>query len=420
MEHIERWSPFLYRDFTLACIARFGFGFGTQMQAIAIAWHVYDTTGDALALGFIGLAGFIPAVALVLVGGIVVDTVERRLVLAASIAMMAATAVGLVAYVYSGITAIWPVYLLVVCYASARAFYNPASQAIIPNLVPKHHFANAVAFGSSVMQIAMISGPAVGGLLYAVHPTAPFLVSALSFAIGAASMAFVRPRPTPPAPGARDWKSLLAGLKFTRDQPVVLGAISLDMFAVILGGAIVLLPIFAKDILGVGSWGVGLLRSAPAIGALIAAAIISSRPPISRGAGRLLLTAVACYGLMTIGFGLSQSFLLSMLLLVAIGAADMVSVCLRMTMVQAETPDDLRGRVASVNSVFIATSNEIGLVGGGVMAWLFGPVAAALIAGTGAIMVAATWSRLFPALREREALVLEDKSNASERQKETP
>ncbi|MFM1815203.1 MAG: hypothetical protein RLZ98_1898 [Pseudomonadota bacterium] len=407
METVERWSPLLYRDFLLACISRFGFGLGTQMQTVAIAWHVYDRTGDPFALGFLGLAGFLPAVSLVLFTGYVADTVERRLVLSVSIGAMAVSSFMLLLFIWSGSSAIWPIYIFVLIYASARAFYSPASQAIVPNLVPRHHFGNAIAFGSSVQQVATISGPAIGGLLYAVHPTAPFIACAACFTAASVAMALIRFRSKPNPTGAADWSNMLAGLRYTWKQRVVLGAISLDMFAVVLGGAVALMPIFAKDILQVGPWGLGFLRSAPAVGALITATYISSRPPISRNAGKILLLAVAAYGAATIGFGLSESFVLSLLFLAAVGAADCVSVCIRMTMVQAETPDELRGRVASVNSLFITTSNEIGQFEAGVLAGFFGAVTAAVIGGVGAIMVAAIWAHIFPELRDRQAVVPE-------------
>lgn len=413
METIERWSAFHYRDFLLACFARFSFGLATQMQTVAIAWLVYDRTGDPFALGFLGLAGFLPAISLVLFTGYVADTVERSRVLTVATAAMAVSSLLLLIFVWSGMQSIWPVYIMVFAYASARAFYSPASQAIIPNLVPRHHFANAVAFGSSVQQVATISGPAIGGFLFYLHPTAPFVAAGLCFGAAALAMAMIKHRTRPQSTGAANWSSLLAGLKFTWKQPIVLGAISLDMFAVVLGGAVALLPIFAKDILEVGAWGLGLLRSAPAIGALITATYISSRPPVSRGAGKLLLWAVAAYGAATVGFGLSESFLLSLLFLAGVGAADCVSVCLRMTMVQAETPDELRGRVASVNSLFITTSNEVGQLEAGVLAGFFGPVPAAVIGGVGAMLVAATWGVLFPQLRNREALVQDDKDEKS-------
>lgn len=412
MDTVDRWSPFHYRDYMLACLSRFGFSLGSQMQTVAIGWMVYDRTGDPFALGLLGLAGFLPAVSLMLFTGYVADAFERHLVLSTSIGMMGVSALLLLLYMLSGMQEIWPVYILVFIYGAARSFYSPASQAIIPNLVPRHHFANAIAFGSSVQQVATISGPAIGGLLYALHPTAPFLAAAISFGASALGMAFIRFRSQPSGGGA-DWSSMMAGLRFTWRQPVVLGAISLDMFAVMLGGAVALLPIFAKDILEVGPWGLGFLRSSPAVGALIMATYMSSRPPVSRGAGRALLWAVAAYGAATIGFGLSETFLLSMLFLAGVGAADCLSVCLRMTMVQAETPDELRGRVASVNSLFITTSNEIGQLEAGVLAGFVGAVPAAVIGGVGAIIIAGLWSRLFPELRDREALVPDAKDKRS-------
>jgi hypothetical protein len=297
------------------------------------------------------------------------------------------------------------VYLFVAGYAAARAFFQPASQAILPNLVPLYHFGQAVAFASGVHQAATIAGPAIGGLLYALDARLPFGFTLVCFAVSALAMLAVRYRG---APGQREpatWRSVIAGLEFTLKRPVLLGAITLDMFAVILASAIALLPIFAKDILQVGPWGLGLLRSAPAVGALAMAMLLSKTSFMSRRAGPRLFWTVAGYGLATIGFGLSESFFLSMLFLVLIGATDMISVVIRMTIMQAETPNDLRGRVAAVNSLFITTSNEIGQFEAGVLAGFIGAVPAVVLGGLGAIAVAGAWSRMFPDLRNRDYLV---------------
>jgi len=401
----EDWSAFRYRDFALACWARFLVSFAIQMQTVAIGWLIYDVTGSAFALGFLGLAGFLPTISLALVTGLVADRCERRLILAITSAAMALSAAGLLWHVWSGAASVWPVYVLVAAYATARSFFQPASQAILPNLVPLHHFGQAVAFASGVHQVATIAGPAIGGLLYALDARLPFALSLLSLAGAALAMLAIRYRDARSDHEPMTWKSLLAGLEFTMRRPVLLGAVTLDMFAVILASAVALLPIFAKDILQVGPWGLGLLRSAPAVGALAMAMLLSRTSLVSRRAGPRLFTTVAFYGAATIGFGLSENFFLSMFCLAAIGASDMVSVVIRMTIMQADTPDELRGRVAAVNSLFITTSNEIGQLEAGVLAGFFGAVPAVVLGGAGAIAIAGTWAWLFPDLRRRDHLV---------------
>jgi MFS family permease len=401
----EDWSPFRYRDFALACGARFTVSLAIQMQTVAVGWLIYDVTGSAFALGFLGLAGFLPAISLMLVAGLVADRFQRHLILAITAAAMALSAAGLLWHVWTGTQVVWPVYLFVAGYATARAFFQPASQAILPNLVPLHHFGQAVAFASGVHQAATIAGPAIGGLLYALDATLPFAFSLFCLAGAAGAMLAIRYRG---ALGAREpmiWRSLIAGLEFTLKRPVLLGAVTLDMFAVILASAIALLPIFAKDILEVGPWGLGLLRSAPAVGALAMAMLLSETSFMSRRAGPRLFLTVSCYGLATIGFGLSESFILSLLFLTAVGASDMVSVVIRMTIMQAETPNELRGRVAAVNSLFITSSNELGQLEAGILAGFIGAVPAVVFGGLGAIIVAGVWSRLFPGLRNRDHLV---------------
>jgi MFS family permease len=398
------WSAFRYRDFALACLGKFAVSLATQMQTVAVGWLIYDVTGSAFALGFLGLAGFLPAISLMLVSGLVADRFERRLVLAITAAAMALAAAGLFWHVSTGTHAVWPVYLFIAAFSASRSFFQPASQAILPNLVPLHHFGQAVAFASGVHQAATIAGPAIGGLLYAVDATLPFAFSVFCFAAAAAAMLAVGYR-APAQREAMTWKSVVAGFEFTLKRPVLLGAVTLDMFAVILASAVALLPIFAKDILQVGPWGLGLLRSAPALGALAMAMLLSRTSFMSRRAGPRLFLTVASYGLATIGFGLSEDFFLSLFCLAAIGAADMVSVVIRMTIMQAETPNELRGRVAAVNSLFITTSNEIGQLEAGVLAGFIGAVPAVVLGGIGAIAVAGIWSRLFPDLRYRDHLV---------------
>jgi MFS family permease len=399
------WSAFRHRDFRLFCAARFAMTLAVQMQNVAVAWLVYDVSEDALALGLVGLASFLPTVSLVLVTGLIADRYDRRRILVLALAGMAVVALGLLAHVRAGVPSLWPIYLLVIGFGTARAFANPAGQAIVPSLVPIEEFGNAIAWNSTALQIGTIAGPALGGILYAVDPSAPFLAAALCFGAGSLLNAAVRPRRVAAAREPVTWPLLMAGLGFIRSRRVVLGAISLDLFAVLLGGATALMPIFARDVFQVGPWGLGLLRTMPAVGALTMAVYLAHSNLLSRRIGRRMLLAVAVFGLATVAFGLSQNFFLTLAALTVIGAADMVSVVIRQTLVQAETPDALRGRVSAVNTVFIGASNELGEFESGTLAWLVGAVPAAVIGGLSTVAIAALWSRWFPELRDRDKLV---------------
>ncbi|WP_201830681.1 MFS transporter [Microvirga zambiensis] len=399
------WAAFRHRDFRLFCAARFAMALATQIQTVAVAWLVYDTSGSALNLGLVGLASFLPSIALVLVTGLVADRYSRRWVLMIVFAAMMLTSLGLLAQVSAGVPKLWPIYVLVATFGAARAFGNPAAQATVPALVPEGDLANAIAWNSSVMQMATISGPAVGGILYAVDPTAPFIGSAICFGLSALVIAALRLRPAAAKREPVTWSRLVAGLVFLRTKPILLGAISLDLFAVLLGGATALMPIFARDVFHVGPWGLGLLRSMPAVGALTMAIVLAHSSLLSRRAGLRMLQAVAIFGLATIGFGLSTNFTLTLVLLAILGAADMVSVVVRQTLVQAETPDELRGRVAAVNTVFIGASNELGEFESGTLAWLVGPSAAVVIGGVGTFMLAICWRSWFPDLAHRDSLI---------------
>ena len=398
------WAAFRHRDFALYCAARFISAIGTQVQTVAVGWLVYDLTRSALALGLVGLVGFLPAFGLALVTGHVADRFGRRAILVVCYATSLLAALGLLLSALGGEGPVWPIYLLTFVIGAARAFANPASQALVPNLVPTEHFGNAVAWNSSVWQTATIIGPAAGGLLYALGPAVVFGAAAVCFGLTLLLLAGISPRPG----GARrepvSWASLVAGIGFIRSRPAILGAISLDLFAVLLGGATALLPIYARDILHTGPWGLGLLRSMPAVGAVLMAMLLAHRP-LARRSGRRMFQAVALFGLATIGFGLSRSMPLSLLCLFVLGAADMVSVFVRQTLVQVETPDAMRGRVAAVNSVFIGASNELGEFESGVLASLLGAVGAVVLGGLGTLLVAGLWARWFPALRDRDRLI---------------
>jgi MFS family permease len=400
-----RWRE--HGDFVLNATSRFSVTLATQIQSVAIGWFVYDFTGSAVALGVVGLAAFFPAIALMLVTGYVSDRYDRRLVLAVCCASMAISALGQVAHVASGIASMLPLYLTVVLQGAGRAFYLPANSAILPNLVPREHFAKAIALSTAVSQAANISGPAVGGLLYAVSPNLAFAAALAFYGIGALANYLIRYRSTPAqeTSQAPTLEHLFAGFRFMWGKPVIFGALTLDLFVVVLGGAVSLLPIFAKDILDVGPVGLGILRSAPAAGALMMGFVLSRNNFMERQAGPRMFTAVLIFGLASLGFGLSGSFALSFLYLAILGAADTASVVVRMTLVQAETPDDLRGRVAAVSSLFTQFSNEIGQFRAGTMAGLFGAVPAVVFGGIGAIGIALIWQRWFPALGTRDHLV---------------
>jgi len=399
------WAVFRNGDFRLFGAARFLSGLSYQMQAVALGWFVYDLTGSALALGLVGLAGFLPAMLTALVSGHVADAYERRLVGAAAFGLQAVASFGLLAYALSGYGMIWPIYALVVIVGTARAFANPALQALLPTLVPAPLFGSAIAWNSSLWQTASVMGPAVGGLLYALGPIVVFAAAGTSFALASLCVALIRHRPAPLGERpAITWEALSAGILYIRSKPVVLGAISLDLFAVLLGGATALLPIYAAEVLHVGPLGLGALRSMPAAGAVATAVLLAYRP-LRRHAGLRMLRAVMVFGIATVAFGLSTSLPLSMACLFVTGAADMISVYVRQSFVQGETPDAMRGRVAAVNTVFIGASNELGEFESGVLAAGIGAVPAVVLGGGATILVALLWGRLFPPLRDRDRLL---------------
>jgi MFS family permease len=374
-----------------------------QMLMVAVGWQMYDLTGSAWALGFVGLLQFLPALLLVLVAGHVVDQFDRARI--AALCMLAQ--VGIAGLLAVGTHAHWAnrelLFVVSVLLGIVKAFQMPAQQALAPALVPPEVLPRALAFSSMGSQAAIVAGPALGGFIYVGGAQAVYAVCAGLFALAGALVMGVRYDHAPAASREMSWATLLAGVHFVRHRPVVLGAISLDLFAVLLGGATALLPIFAKDILHTGPWGLGLLRAAPAAGAFTLSVLLT-RWPITRRAGHVLLGAVALYGLATLVFGVSTSFGLSLGALVVAGAADMVSVVIRQSLVQLDTPDDMRGRVSAVNSVFIGASNQLGEFESGVTAALLGPVGSVLLGGIGTLVVAGLWFRLFPPLAQRDRL----------------
>ncbi len=390
-----------HRNFTLYLVARFIATLAVQMQSVAVGWQVYAITNDPLDLGLIGLAQFLPFIVLVLPAGQIADRFDRRLILAACYVVEVACAVCLLAFTVYGAREVWPVFAVLVLFGSARAFAMPTSQAITPNLVPRETFGNAVALNSSTFHVATIVGPSFGGLLYVAGPAAVYSIVTALLVVSVGFMLAVRLPKTLRSSEPATWHTVLEGLRFVRSRPVVLGAISLDLFAVLFGGATALLPVFARDILAAGPEGLGMLRTAPAVGAAITAALLALFP-LTRFVGRRMFAGVAVFGFAIIVFGLSNNFMLSLLALATLGAGDMVSVYIRHMLIQLETPDEIRGRVSAVNAVFIGASNELGEFESGVTAVWFGLVPSVVIGGAATIAVTGLWMRLFPTLRRMD------------------
>lgn len=399
-------GPLAHRDFRLFFASRIASGVAIQILNVGVGWLVYDLTGDPFALGLVGLVTFLPAVLFALVTGHVADRFDRRRVIVTGYLGAALAASGLLVLLLSGSRAVWPVFVLVFAFGSARAFANPAAQAIVPSLVPVDLLRRAIALNSMAFQGSIVIGPAIGGGLWLLGGAAVFTATVVGLCLALVLVALIARRPPAAAGEPASLARLLAGFTFIRSRPLILGAISLDLVAVLLGGATALLPIFARDILLIGPAGLGALRAAPAAGAVLMALWLARRP-LERRVGRTMLIAVALFGLAMAGFGLSTSMPLSLLCLAVAGAADMVSVVVRQTLVQLETPDTMRGRVAAVNTVFIGASNELGEFESGVVAGLIGTVPATVLGGLGTVGAALLWSKLFPDLRERDRLVPE-------------
>lgn len=375
-----------------------------QMLMVAIGWHMYDLTSSAWDLGLVGLYQFGPALLLALWAGHVVDRHHRGRIVAVCMAVQGAVALVLLLAQGGGFTSRGLLLGLSLVLGAVRAFQMPAQQALVPLLVPPLALPRAMAFSSAGTQGAVIGGPALGGLLFVAGAGAVYAASLLLFVVASALVAMLRYEQPLRAKEPVTIETLLAGVKFIWQRKTVLGAVSLDLFAVLLGGAVALLPIYAKDILHTGPWGLGLLRSAPAVGAL-AMSIVLTRRPVERHVGRTLLAAVGIFGVCMIVFGLSRSFTLSLIALAISGGADMVNVVIRQTLVQLETPDEMRGRVSSVNSIFIGASNQLGEFESGATAALLGPVGSVVVGGVGTVLVALGWVRLFPSLARRDRIV---------------
>ena len=394
-----RHSPFI--QFWLARVAT---TVALQMMGVAVGWQIYELTGSALDLGLVGLAQFLPAVLLLLIAGHFADRYDRRLIIAAA-ELTQGSAVALLAFGAAGGWLTRELILATVFLVGAgRAFEAPTMSALLPRVVPLPILSRAVAASSAAHQAAAIAGPALGGVLYYyAGPTFAYAAACTLYAIASVLMLLIRSAPVGTKREPFDLRTFFAGINFIRRSPIVLGAISLDLFAVLLGGATALLPIFARDILAVGPDGLGLLRAAPGIGALLISVFLTRWPP-RRRVGHIMFAAVTGFGLATIVFGLSTSFLLSVFALAVLGVMDMVSVVIRLTLVQLHTPDSMRGRVSAVNTLFVGTSNQLGDFRAGLSAALFGAIPAVLIGGVGTLLVVAIWSKTFPALLHAASL----------------
>jgi MFS family permease len=392
-------AAFRLPNFRFYLMARMLTIVASEMQALAVGWQIYGITHRALDLGLVGLAQFLPGILLFLIAGQTADRCPRQRILQCCCFGFACVSALLLTLTLRGLTAVWPIYAALLLNGVVRAFNGPASQAFLPLLVPGDVFPNAVALSSGTMQGSMVIGPMLGGLIYGIagSPAPVYALSALAtlsamFTLGAMRVA----RPTSTTVARRGL--VLDGLRYLWRSKMTLGAISLDMFAVLLGGAVALLPVYARDILRVGPTGLGILRGAPGTGAVIMALTLAHWP-LKRRAGATMLSCVAGFGVFTIVFGLSRNVALSVCALVLVGACDMVSVVVRHTLVQLSTPDEMRGRVSAVNMMFIGTSNEVGQFESGVTAAWWGAVPAVIVGGIGTILIVALWAVLFPELR---------------------
>lgn len=398
-------AVFGFQNFRLFQVARFCVVLATEMQSVAVGWQIYETTRRPLDLGLVGLAQFLPVILLFLVSGHVVDRFNRRNILVLCYCGFALGSTLLLIVAFRAPRSIGLIYAVLVLLGVVRSLNGPAGRAILPQLVPEDHFPSAVAWASSVFQTATILGPAVGGVAYAAFhgPAAVYATAAVSSTVAVLATlrikTTVKPRPREPV----NLDTVLAGFKYIWREKLILGSISLDLFAVLLGGAVALLPVFAQEILKTGPWGLGLLRSAPAVGAASMALFLAYRP-LRRKAGRSMLWCVAGFGVCTVLFGISHNLALSLAALVLVGATDMVSVIVRGTLIQVATPDEMRGRVNAVDMIFIGASNEFGQFESGLTAHWFGTVPAVVLGGLGTLVVTALWAWAFPELRNADRL----------------
>jgi MFS family permease len=392
-----------HRPFALFWSARVMSSVAFQMMSVAIGWQIYSITHSAFALGLVGLSQFLPMFMLTLVVGHVADRYDRRTIAFVCQAIQGMAALTLCIATWRGVPSQGLIYLIAAIAGSARAFESPSMAALLPNLIPRAQLQYATAWSTSANQTAQILGPAMGGLLYAFGALTVYGAVAVAFIGAAVALSSIRIEQVVRMRTPLTFESLFSGIAFIRRKPVILGALSLDLFAVLLGGATALLPVFARDILHAGPWALGVLRAAPAVGAL-AGSIYLAHFPLRERAGTALFGGVITFGIATIVFGVSRNLYLSLIALAALGASDVISVVVRMSLVQLQTPDDMRGRVGAINSLFIGTSNQLGEFESGMTAGLFGAVPAVLIGGLGTIAVALLWMRLFPGLRATRSL----------------
>jgi len=394
-------AAFTHPAFVLFQIARFLIVAAVEMQAVAVGWQVYEITHRPLDLGFVGLAQFLPAILLFPISGHASDRYERRYVLSTCYAGFAVCFALLLVLAHRQVHSVAAIYVVLILLGVVRSFNGTASRSILPQLVSEEHFPNAVAWNATTFQTATILGPAFGGILYAAfHGPSVVYAVALLTAIGATLSTFrIKPETKARPREPMTLKTVFAGLHYILEKKLILGAISLDLFAVLLGGAVALLPVYAREILRTGPWGLGLLRSAPGVGAAIMAVLLAHRPLRGRS-GLILLWSVAGFGVFTIIFGVSRSLVISLIALLLLGASDMVSVIIRATLTQLATPDEMRGRVTAVDMIFIGTSNEFGQFESGVTAQWFGTVPAVVLGGIGTLVVIGLWAWLFPELRQ--------------------
>ncbi|HEY2040902.1 MAG TPA: MFS transporter [Edaphobacter sp.] len=419
-------DAFRSRNFRLYQSARFMVILGAEAQSVAVAWQVYQITHSALKLGLTGLALFLPGLIFMLAAGHAADRYDRRGIILLCYGLQAACTAVLLWLSFSSWALqngrVWPIYAVLIFIGMGRAFSGPASSALLPSLVPRDHFVNAVTWGATVYQVANMSGPAVGGLLFTLPLTgilerwrgapAVYSLTLLMLTGFLILIAMLRPEPVEKKAAGFDMKTVLAGLEYVWKTKLLLGSISLDLFAVMLGGAVALLPIFATEILHAGPRGLGILRAMPSVGAMIVSLLLVVRP-IKRRAGATMLTCVGIFGIATIVFGLSRNLWLSLIALIITGAADMVSVVVRSSMLQLATPPEMRGRVSAVNWLFVGASNEFGEFESGLTAAWWGAVRAVVIGGIGSVLVTTSAAIFFPQLRRADALTAESLMEAN-------
>jgi MFS family permease len=399
------FAAFAHRDFRFYTAARFLATTAVQMQSLAVGFQVYSLTHRKIDLAYVGLAQFVPIVALSIVAGQVADRVDRRKILVACDAIFALAALALFLLARSPAPHLGAILAVIAVVGAARSFYGPAGSSLLPSLVPREHFPNAVTWQSTIWEIAAIGGPSLGGVIYGIagSASAVYLTSAIVLVIAGVLALFLRAIHVKREQAPATLATALAGVRYVWNKKILLAALSLDFVAVFLGGAVALMPVYAADILHVGPHGLGVMRAAPAVGAGLTAIVLAFRP-LGRNAGAKMLAAVAAFGVATVVFGLSRSFLVSVIALAVAGAADMVSVVVRMTVIQQATPPEMRGRVSAVNLMFVSSSNELGEFESGTLAEWLGAVPAVVLGGVGTVAVVIAWLFRFPEIRRVDRL----------------